>query len=85
MEFTGAKRRRLKLTVDQRNAYPHCLQFYLQPPTENISLIEFENFAFDRVKLLKAVENIGVSHVKGHESYQSKLEAEIRKLKFSYR
>ncbi|XP_015414978.1 PREDICTED: DNA primase large subunit isoform X2 [Myotis davidii] len=83
MEFS--KRRKLKLTADQRNAYPHSLQFYLQPPTENISLIEFENFAFDRVKLLKAVENIGVSHVKGHESYQNKLEAEIRKLKFSYR
>ncbi|XP_036173379.1 DNA primase large subunit isoform X1 [Myotis myotis] len=82
MEFS---KRRLKLAADQRNAYPHSLQFYLQPPTENISLIEFENFAFDRVKLLKAVENIGVSHVKGHESYQSKLEAEIRKLKFSYR
>lgn len=35
--------------------------------------------------VLKAVENIGVSHVKGHEPYQNKLEAEIRKLKFSYR
>uniref|UniRef100_G1QE81 DNA primase large subunit n=1 Tax=Myotis lucifugus TaxID=59463 RepID=G1QE81_MYOLU len=58
MEFTGAKRRRLKLTVDQRNAYPHCLQFYLQPPTENISLIEFENFAFDRVKYFAEMSSL---------------------------
>lgn len=71
---------------DQRSAcYPHSLQFYLQPPTENVSLMEFENLAIDRVKLLKAVENLGVSYVKGTEQYQSKLEAEIRKLKFSYR
>lgn len=35
--------------------------------------------------VLKTVENLGVSYVKGTEQYQSKLEAEIRKLKFSYR
>ncbi|KAM7135898.1 DNA primase large subunit isoform 1-T1 [Molossus nigricans] len=86
MQFSGGKRKRLKLAGDQRSAcYPHSLQFYLQPPTENVSLIEFENLAIDRVKLLKAVENLGVSYVKGTEQYQTKLEAEIRKLKFSFR
>eukprot|EP00074_Homo_sapiens_P090127 XP_016866494.1 DNA primase large subunit isoform X2 [Homo sapiens] len=86
MEFSGRKWRKLRLAGDQRNAsYPHCLQFYLQPPSENISLIEFENLAIDRVKLLKSVENLGVSYVKGTEQYQSKLESELRKLKFSYR
>ncbi|XP_049750883.1 DNA primase large subunit isoform X1 [Elephas maximus indicus] len=86
MEFSGGNRRKLKLAGDQRNAcYPHSLQFYLQPPSENISLIEFENLAIDRVKLLKSVENLGLSHLKGSEEYQSKLEAELRKLKFSYR
>uniref|UniRef100_A0A8D0Z5K1 DNA primase large subunit n=2 Tax=Sus scrofa TaxID=9823 RepID=A0A8D0Z5K1_PIG len=86
MEFFGGKRRKLRLADDQRNAcYPHSLQFYLQPPSENISLTEFENLAFERLKLLKSVENLGVSYVKGTEQYQSKLEAELRKLKFSYR
>ncbi|XP_008844726.1 DNA primase large subunit [Nannospalax galili] len=86
MEFSGRLRKKLRLACDQKNAcYPHSLQFYLQPPSENISLIEFENLAIDRVKLLKAVENLGVSYVKGTEQYQNKLEAEIRKLKFSYR
>lgn len=71
---------------DQKNAcYPHSLQFYLEPPSENISLIEFENLAIDRLKLLKTVENLGVRYVKGTEQYQSKLESEIRKLKFSFR
>ncbi|XP_058162908.1 DNA primase large subunit isoform X2 [Dasypus novemcinctus] len=86
MQFFGEKRRKLRLAGDQRSAcYPHSLQFYLQPPSENISLIEFENLAIDRVKLLKSIENLGVSYMKGSEEYQSKLEAEIRKLKFSYR
>ncbi|XP_006893210.1 PREDICTED: DNA primase large subunit [Elephantulus edwardii] len=86
MEFSGRQRRKLRLAGDQRNAhYPHSLQFYLQPPTENISLIEFENLAIDRVKLLKSVENLGVSLVKGTEGYQNKLEQELRRLKFSYR
>nr|XP_045365242.1 DNA primase large subunit isoform X2 [Camelus bactrianus] len=86
MEFSGVKRRKPRLVDNQKNAcYPHSLQFYLQPPSENISLIEFENLAIDRVKLLKSVENLGVSHMKGTEQYQSKLEAELRKLKFSYR
>nr|XP_058934112.1 DNA primase large subunit isoform X2 [Kogia breviceps] len=86
MQFLGGNRRKLRLADDQRNAcYPHSLQFYLQPPSGNISLIEFENLAIDRVKLLKAVENLGVSYVKGSEQYKSKLEAELRKLKFSYR
>uniref|UniRef100_A0A3Q2LRD1 DNA primase large subunit n=1 Tax=Equus caballus TaxID=9796 RepID=A0A3Q2LRD1_HORSE len=86
MEFSGVKRRKPWLIGDQRKAsYPHSLQFYLQPPSENISLIEFENLAIDRLKLLKSVENLGVSYVKGTELYQSKLEAEIRRLKFSYR
>lgn len=35
--------------------------------------------------MLKAVENLGVSYVKVHEQYRSKMEAELRKLKFSYR
>lgn len=51
MQFSGRTRKKLRLAGDQRNAcYPHSLQFYLQPPSENISLIEFENLAVDRLK-----------------------------------
>lgn len=51
MEFSGGKRKKLRLADDQRNAcYPHILQFYLQPPSGNVSLTEFETLAIDRVK-----------------------------------
>lgn len=35
--------------------------------------------------VLKVVENLGVSHVRGNDVYKSKLEAELRKLKFPYK
>ncbi|XP_075779788.1 DNA primase large subunit isoform X1 [Pelodiscus sinensis] len=86
MEFSRERRLKARLAGDRRgDLYPHSLQFYLQPPTENISLAEFENFAIDRLKLLKLVENLGVSYVKGSEEYKSKLGHELRKLKFPYR
>ncbi|XP_053880308.1 DNA primase large subunit isoform X3 [Malaclemys terrapin pileata] len=86
MEFSREKRLKARLAGDRRgDLYPHSLQFYLQPPTENISLAEFENFAIDRLKLLKVVENLGVSYVKGSDEYKSRLEREIRKLKFPFK
>ncbi|XP_030054854.1 DNA primase large subunit isoform X2 [Microcaecilia unicolor] len=85
MEFRG-KKRHTKLTGGRKEElYPYSLQFYQQPPTENISLAEFETLAVERLKLLKMIENLGVSYVKGSEKYKEKLEAELRKLKFSYR
>uniref|UniRef100_G3UQS1 Uncharacterized protein n=1 Tax=Meleagris gallopavo TaxID=9103 RepID=G3UQS1_MELGA len=86
MEFSSrARQRHLRLTGDRREPYPHSLQFYQEPPTENISLVEFESFAVDRLRLLKVVENLGVSYVKSGDAYKTKLEAELRKLKFPYR
>nr|XP_056712660.1 DNA primase large subunit [Euleptes europaea] len=87
MQFTGKTRRKLsRLAGDGRgDLYPHSLQFYLQPPSENISLAEFENFAVDRLKLLKSVENLGVSYVKNSSEYKTKLDAELRRLKFPYK
>ncbi|XP_028676335.1 DNA primase large subunit [Erpetoichthys calabaricus] len=80
------KQRISRLNGDrQADMYPHSLQFYGQPPTENISLAEFETFAVDRLRLLKTIENIGVSYVKTSEQYSKKLEAELRKLLFPYR
>ncbi|NXO03477.1 PRI2 primase, partial [Rhinopomastus cyanomelas] len=87
MEFSSG-RARLKLARQsgaRREQYPHSLQFYREPPTENISLAEFESFAVDRLRLLKVVENLGVSYVRTSEFYKTKLEAELRKLKFPYK
>ncbi|XP_061316543.1 DNA primase large subunit isoform X3 [Pezoporus flaviventris] len=86
MEFSSRTRlRQARLAGDRRELYPHSLQFYLEPPTESISLVEFESFAIDRLKLLKVVENLGVSYIRGNDVYKTKLEAELRKLKFPYK
>uniref|UniRef100_A0A669BJM1 DNA primase large subunit n=1 Tax=Oreochromis niloticus TaxID=8128 RepID=A0A669BJM1_ORENI len=82
MQFGG---RRKKNSINpQSELYGQHLQFYGQPPLENISLSEFETFAVERLKLLKTVENLGVSHVKLTDLYISKLEKEL-KLVYSYR
>ncbi|NXB48309.1 PRI2 primase, partial [Leucopsar rothschildi] len=86
MEFSRqARLKHARLAGDRWEQYPHSLQFYLEPPMESISLVEFESFAVDRLKLLKVIENLGVSHVRGTDAYKTKLEAELRKLKFPYR
>ncbi|XP_077345637.1 DNA primase large subunit-like isoform X1 [Lithobates pipiens] len=75
-----------RLTGERKSEhYPFSLQFYQVPPTENISLSEFETFAVERLKLLKSIENLGVSYVKVSTDYTTKLENELRKLKFPYR
>lgn len=34
----------------EKNRYPHRLQWYNEPPIDNISLEEFEEFAIERLK-----------------------------------
>ncbi|XP_005156868.2 DNA primase large subunit isoform X1 [Danio rerio] len=83
MQFSG--RRKKLISSSQSDLYDHCLQFYGQPPLDNISLIEFETFAVERLKLLKTVENLGVSYVKTTDQYIKKLEAEFLSLNFPFR
>ena len=51
MKFGGRKSKSTKLE-DTENAgkYVHGLQMYKVPPTDNITLEEFEEFAIDRLK-----------------------------------
>ncbi|RIA92495.1 eukaryotic and archaeal DNA primase, large subunit-domain-containing protein [Glomus cerebriforme] len=42
--------------VKRHQKYPHALNFYSVPPTEEITIDEFEGFAFDRLQVLKALE-----------------------------
>uniref|UniRef100_A0A8C7WN01 DNA primase large subunit n=1 Tax=Oryzias sinensis TaxID=183150 RepID=A0A8C7WN01_9TELE len=80
------QRRHRKLgTNPQSELYVQPLQFYGEPPLENISLAEFETFAVERLKLLKTVENLGVSYVKHGSQYKLKMDNELRLLHFPYR
>lgn len=45
--------------------------------------MDFFFFFFSPV--LKVVENLGVSYVRSSESYKTKLESELRRLKFPYK
>ncbi|XP_077586270.1 DNA primase large subunit [Stigmatopora nigra] len=83
MQFSS--RRKKFGTNPQSDLYGLPLQFYGQPPLENISLTEFETFAVERLKLLKTVENLGVSYVKLSEQYVTKLDNEFKNLNFPYK
>ncbi|RUS16956.1 DNA primase large subunit [Endogone sp. FLAS-F59071] len=43
--------------VSLQNNYPFRLNFYLEPPSNEISVEEFETFALDRLQVLKALES----------------------------
>ena len=53
MNFGGKKKRGrliVKDGTDVTDNYAHRLQLYRQPPTEEISLEDFEKFAIERLK-----------------------------------
>jgi len=88
MDFGGRlKSRKLQNNADAvDDRYPHRLQLYTTPPSDTISLQEFEELAVERLKVLKAIETIGISHTKGNPKYCELLEKEIMatKLKDSF-
>ncbi|XP_034041058.1 DNA primase large subunit [Thalassophryne amazonica] len=83
MQFVDRKKK--KQFTPLVEIYKQCLQFYAEPPLETISLSEFETLAVDRLKLLKRVENLGVSYVKTSNEYKDKLYNELRNLNFPCR
>ncbi|CAD5117835.1 DgyrCDS6581 [Dimorphilus gyrociliatus] len=76
MQFDSGKSRRSKI-FRKNFRYSSILQLYEEPPTEKVSLSEFEEYAIDRIKLLKIVENVGLKHVKGSEEYCMAIKKEM--------
>lgn len=56
------------------------LQFYLTPPVETIELNQLEEYAIDRLKVLKCVEVLGQDYVRGTREYDEKMMSELSKL-----
>ncbi|XP_076807579.1 DNA primase large subunit-like [Clavelina lepadiformis] len=87
MQFGGTpkqavrrRNRRLQLNANLDDcSYPHNLMMYNDPPTMNITLQEFEAFAFERVKVLHYLDSLSVSAVKNSQTYNAKLTEFLRK------
>ncbi|XP_052101328.1 DNA primase large subunit-like [Mytilus californianus] len=81
MDFSGNSKKSGRSTRNKKqfNRVGHNLQFYKIPPTGEISLQEFEEYAIDRLKVLKAVEVAGIRLMKGSNEYIQKLQDELRK------
>uniref|UniRef100_H2Z295 DNA primase large subunit n=1 Tax=Ciona savignyi TaxID=51511 RepID=H2Z295_CIOSA len=84
MQFGGTpqrrRNRRQMLNVELNNdAYPHGLMMYNEPPNMNITLQEFETYAFERVQVLHFLDSLSVSAVKNSTAYNEKLTEFLRK------
>ncbi|XP_064606726.1 DNA primase large subunit-like [Liolophura sinensis] len=60
----------------------HNLQFYTLPPTEIISLQEFEDSAVERLKVLKAIETAGLKYPRSSEQYTELMDKELKNSRF---
>ncbi|KAK3863156.1 hypothetical protein Pcinc_031033 [Petrolisthes cinctipes] len=82
MEIGGRKVRRNK-RIEVESSYPCTLQFYSTPPSGNVSLLEFDEMATERLKILRAVERLNLSgQVKNSEDWLNKLYDDFAKNKY---
>nr|CAD7568991.1 unnamed protein product [Timema californicum] len=60
--------------------YPHDLQLYVLPPTCSISLAEFEEFAMERLKVLRIIDQINMKGLsKYSDDWRNAVLAELKK------
>lgn len=73
---TKKKRTKSQIEYDaQTNTAYYNNEFYRIPPTEEIQLAEFENYAIERLTILKHMENMRIRGIFGQE-----YESEVKKL-----
>nr|CAD7200428.1 unnamed protein product [Timema douglasi] len=75
-------RRKVKKAVSGSLAelYPHDLQLYVLPPTCSISLAEFEEFAMERLKVLRIIDQINMKGLsKYSDDWRNAVLAELKK------
>ncbi|KIH58777.1 Eukaryotic-type DNA primase, large subunit [Ancylostoma duodenale] len=76
---------RMKLTLSQissseRPAYSSNLQMYAVPPSEEISIEEFDDIAIERVKALKVVEDVKERYTWGSNEFKVAMTRELSKV-----
>lgn len=83
MEFAGAKKIRRRRHIEVDRTYPTSLQYYSEPPSGNVTLMEFDDMAIERLKILRSVERISLSGaVKNSEDAINKLYEDFNKNKY---
>eukprot|EP01134_Creolimax_fragrantissima_P001136 CFRG1136T1 len=82
MNQVQRRRKRIRVRGSKNvdlNRFPHRLSLYDTPPTDEVSLEEFEGCGYDRLRLLKAVEQARLCHPKRGEHYFRQIEKVTRK------
>ncbi|PFX22105.1 DNA primase large subunit [Stylophora pistillata] len=83
MQFSKTRKRRGKISAlegtENGRKYPYSLQLYKIPPTDNITLEDFEEFAIDRLKVLREVETLGIRHKRGSQQYNTAMKESLKK------
>jgi len=87
----GKRRAKKILQLENEHAYGNeqddvqvRLQMYKKAPSETLGITEFEERALERLKILKAVERAGVTHIKGSEEYQKKVKDDLATINKHY-
>ncbi|VDL80126.1 unnamed protein product [Nippostrongylus brasiliensis] len=68
------------ISSTQRSPYSCNLQLYDVPPSEEIGIDEFDDIAIERVKVLKAVEDIKERYSWGTDEFKTAMTRELSKL-----
>lgn len=84
MDFRNIKRNKRKANGNTAlDSYCSRLQLYKVPPTDTISLYEFEEYAIERLKVLKAIETAGEKYVKTSDEYDTFMWGQLRTTQFA--
>ncbi|XP_052276679.1 DNA primase large subunit-like isoform X2 [Dreissena polymorpha] len=84
MDFRNIKRIKRKANGNTAlDSYCSRLQLYKVPPTDTISLYEFEEYAIERLKVLKAIETASEKYVKTSDEYDTFMWGQLRTTQFA--
>lgn len=72
------RRSRVKFDGTSLEQFPHRLTMYKISPKDEISLEQFEQYAIDRLKLLREIETLSIRFKKGTEEYREKMKNALR-------